>query len=65
MDATEKHGAIARNAGSRVLVTEPEAHRTEWKRALRIILNVLSSGSACCGFLGDNAEELLSFASLS
>ena len=44
MDVTEKQGAIVRDAGSFVLVTDLEAHRTDWKRAVRIILNVMMAG---------------------
>lgn len=38
---TEKHGAIVRDAGTCDLVTDLEAHRMDWNRAVRIILNVL------------------------
>ena len=41
MDGTERQGAIARDAGSCVLVTDLEAHRADWNRAARIILKVL------------------------
>ena len=44
MDVTEKHGAVVRGAGSFVLVTDLEAHRMDWKRAVRIILNVIMPG---------------------
>ena len=43
MEVTEKQGAIARDAGSCIFVTDLEAHRTDWKRAVRIILNAVSS----------------------
>ena len=43
MDVTEKQGAIARVAGSCIFVTDLEAHRTDWRRAERIILNARTS----------------------
>ena len=55
---TEKHGAIGRDAGRCVLATDLEAHRTEWKRAVRIILKVLTSIYGRCTVLDDDAEEL-------
>ena len=65
MDVTEKQGAIARDAGSCVLVTDLEAHRTDWKRAVRIILNVLMSGYGGGSVLDDDASEApTSFASI-
>lgn len=60
VDVTEKQGAIARDAGSCVLVTDLEAHRTDWNRAVRIILilNVLTSGYDSCSVLGDELRPL-------
>ncbi len=58
MEATEKQGAIARDVGSGVLVTDLETHRTDWKRAVRIMLNVLMLGCGRCSVFGDDAEEL-------
>lgn len=55
---TEKHGAIGRDTGSCVLATDLEAHRIEWKRAVRIILKVLISGYGRCTDLSDDAEQL-------
>lgn len=55
---TEKHGAIGRDAGSCVLATDLEAHRIEWKRAVRIILKVLTLIYGRCTVLDDDAEEL-------
>lgn len=64
MDVTEKQGAIARDDGSCVLVTDLEAHRTDWKRAVRIILIVRMSNYGRCRVLGDDAAEPSSFASI-
>ena len=60
MNVTEKHGAIVRDAGSCVLVTDLEAHRTDWRRAVRIILNVMVLGYDPYTVLGDNAVKLVS-----
>lgn len=35
----ERQGAIARETGSCVVVTDLEAHLTDWNKAARIILN--------------------------
>ena len=56
MDVTEKQGAIARDDGSCALVTDLEAHRTDWKRAIRIILIVQMPDYGCYNVLGDDAE---------
>lgn len=64
MDVTEKQGAIARDDGSFVLVTDLEAHRTDWKRAVRIILIVQMTDYSRYNVLGDDAEEPSSFASI-
>ena len=58
MDATEKQGAIARDVGSCVLVTDLEAHRMDWESAVRIMLNVPMSGCGRFSVFGDDAEEL-------
>ena len=57
MEVTEKHGAIGRDAGNCVLATDLEAHRIEWKRAVRIILKVLTSSYGRCTVLSDDAEQ--------
>ena len=41
---TDKHGAIVRDAGSFVFVTDLEADRMDCKRAVRIILRVIMPG---------------------
>ena len=58
MDETEKQGAIVRGAGSCVLVTDLEAHRTDWRRAVRIILNVMVPGCVRYTVFGDDAMKL-------
>ena len=58
MDVTEKQGEIVRDAGSCVLVTDLEVHRTDWRRAVRIILNVMVPGYVCYIVLGDDAVKL-------
>ena len=58
MDVTEKQGAIVRDAGSCVLVTDLEAHRTDCRRAVRIILNVMLPGYVRYIVLGDDAVKL-------
>ncbi len=58
MEATEKQGAIARDVGNCVLVTDLETHRTDWKMAVRIMLNVLILGCGRCSVFGDDVEEL-------
>ena len=58
MDVTEKQGAIVRAAGSCVLITDLEAHRTEWRRAVRIILNVMVLGYVPYTVLGSDAMKL-------
>ena len=64
VDVTERQEAIARDAGSCVLVTDLEAHRTDWKRAVRIILNVVMLGYRRCLVLGDDAPSSDTFASI-
>ena len=56
MDVTERQGAIAREAGSCVLLSDLEAHRMDWRRVGRIILNSLVSGYGRCKVIGDDAE---------
>ena len=51
----EEHGAIERVAGTCLLVTDLEAHRTDWNRAVRIISNVLVLMYGRCG-VGDDAQ---------
>ena len=58
MDVTEKQGAIVRDAGSCVLVTDLEAHRKDWRRAVRIILNVMMPGYVRYTVRGDDAIKL-------
>lgn len=64
MVVTERQGAIARDDGSCVLVTDLDAHRTDWRRAVRIILNVQMTNYGRCGVFDDDAEETSSFASI-
>ena len=58
MDVTEKQGAIVRDAGSCVLVTDLEAHRTDWRKLVRIILEVMVPGYVRYTVLGDDAIKL-------
>ena len=56
MDVTKKQGAIVRDAGICVVVTtDLEAHRTDWRRAVRIILSVMVPGYVRYTVLGDDA----------
>ena len=58
MDVTEKQGAIVRDAGSCVLVTDLEAHRMDWRKVVRIILKVMVPGYVRYTVLGDDAIKL-------
>ena len=58
MDVTEKQGAIVRDAGSCVLVADLEAHRMDWRRVARIILNAMVPGYCRYTVGGDDAVKL-------